>query len=143
VQVEYVTRALMAPLIDKRASIIEIKQSAEMQFVNKVHSELQGSVFSAGCTNWYINEFGRNAASWPGLASAFWRHAYFPKFHHYNMAPASKFWVLNTIKRWILTFSHGKTRLAVLGALLALLSKKEDVVYKVILAAQDLKGRAF
>ncbi|KAH6704243.1 monooxygenase [Leptodontidium sp. MPI-SDFR-AT-0119] len=78
VQVEYVMRTLMAPLIDKRASIIEVKQTAENQFVNSIHSELNGSVFAAGCTNWYINEFGRNAASWPGLASAFWKAAYFP-----------------------------------------------------------------
>ena len=121
-------RTLMAPLIDKRASLIEVKQSAEMQFVNQTHAQLQGSVFAAGCTNWYINEFGRNAASWPGLASSFWRTAYFPNFRHYNMKGVSKFWFLNTLKRWIVTSGFGKTQLALLGVLVALLSSKGDSV---------------
>lgn len=122
----------MAPLIDKRASLIEIKQSAEIQFVNRTHAQLQGSVFAAGCTNWYINEFGRNAASWPGLASAFWRTAYFPNFQHYNMKPSSKFWILHTIKRWLVNSGYGKTQLVLLGVLLALVQSRENVVEKIL-----------
>ena len=133
----------MAPLIDRRASLIEVKPSAEMQFVNNTHAQLQGSVFAAGCTNWYINEFGRNAASWPGLASAFWKTAYFPKFQHYNMRPSSKFWMVNTLKRWVLTWGNVKTQLMVLGALLALLHSREDVAGKALSALKNFWARIF
>src|SRR5690242_18627135 len=71
VQVDYVARTLLKPILDREASIIEVKGTAENQWVNDIHSQLNGSVFQAGCSNWYINEYGRNAASWPGYASTY------------------------------------------------------------------------
>lgn len=63
VQVEYIARTLLAPIIDGRASVIEVRATAEDQWVNGIHGQFKGSVFAAGCSNWYINEFGRNATS--------------------------------------------------------------------------------
>ncbi|KAH8585503.1 monooxygenase [Bisporella sp. PMI_857] len=120
VQVEYVTRALMAPLIDRRASIIEIKESAETRWVNDIDASLQGSVFSAGCTNWYINEFGRNAASWPD----------------------SSLWPLHTVKRWLITWGYGKTQWLIFGALLAVLSGKQNFTKEITVPADKVLGRA-
>ncbi|KAF2009747.1 NAD(P)-binding protein [Aaosphaeria arxii CBS 175.79] len=84
VQVDFVARNLLAPLIDHKASILEVKASKESQWVNDIHRQLQGSVFAAGCTNWYINEHGRNAASWPGYASTYWKEASIPRFGIFN-----------------------------------------------------------
>ncbi|KAF2025004.1 monooxygenase [Setomelanomma holmii] len=79
VQVEFVAQNLLAPIIDRRHDIIEVKATAESQWVNSIHKQLQGSVFQAGCSNWYINEHGRNAASCPGYASTYWKEACIPR----------------------------------------------------------------
>jgi hypothetical protein len=105
VQIEYVARTLLAPLIDRRASTVEVKATAEDQWVNSIHNQLSGSVFAAGCSNWYINEFGRNAASWPGFASTFWKETLKVRTGIFNTSGGSSFWVLNMLKRWFLTTS--------------------------------------
>lgn len=85
VQVEFVGKSLFKPIIDHRASIIEVKETAEEQFVSEMQKSLDGTVFSAGCSNWYINAAGRNAASWPGYASAFWWATFFPQFADFEL----------------------------------------------------------
>ncbi|KAH7371123.1 monooxygenase, partial [Pyrenochaeta sp. MPI-SDFR-AT-0127] len=72
VQVDYLAKTLFQPLLDGAAQIIEVKKGAEEEFVADVDQELSGTVFSAGCSNWYINTDGRNSASWPGYAATFW-----------------------------------------------------------------------
>ncbi|RFU32297.1 hypothetical protein B7463_g4014, partial [Scytalidium lignicola] len=52
VQVSYVTNTLFRPLLSGSASIVEVKGSAEDFFANSVQLQLNGSVFSAGCSNW-------------------------------------------------------------------------------------------
>ncbi|PLB50096.1 monooxygenase [Aspergillus steynii IBT 23096] len=79
VQVEYLARTLIAPIIDRRISTLEVKATAEDQWVNALQAELRGSVFEAGCSNWYINHHGRNSASWPGYASSYWKEALKPQ----------------------------------------------------------------
>ena len=41
VQVEYLARTLLAPIIDRRISSLDVKVTAETQWVNRVHSELR------------------------------------------------------------------------------------------------------
>jgi hypothetical protein len=60
------------PLIDGKANVVEVKETVENRTTNEIHLKLRNSVFSGKCTNWYIGEFGRNAASWPGMAIEFW-----------------------------------------------------------------------
>jgi hypothetical protein len=100
-----VARTLVAPLLDKRASIIEVKGTAESQWVNRIHHQLKGSVFAAGCSNWYINEFGRNAASWPGYASTYWKEALIPRWGVFDQSGGEKSWFLNALRRWFRTMS--------------------------------------
>ncbi|KIX00872.1 uncharacterized protein Z518_09937 [Rhinocladiella mackenziei CBS 650.93] len=130
VQVEYIARTMIAPIIDRRASVIEVKATSENQWVNSIHDQLKGSVFAAGCSNWYINEFGRNAASWPGYASTYWKEALIPRWGVLTFTGGSKFWVWNTIYRWLRTTS----RLTYLVLFLALsswrLRKTEGLVDK-------------
>jgi hypothetical protein len=105
VQVEYVARTLLAPIIDRRALVVEVKATAEDQWVNSIHNQLSGSVFAAGCSNWYINEFGRNAASWPGFASTFWKETLKARPDVFNTSGGSRFWATNMLKRWLRTTS--------------------------------------
>jgi len=105
VQVEYIARTLVTPIIDGRASVVEVKETAEDQWVNSVHSQLNGSVFAAGCSNWYINEYGRNAASWPGYASRYWWETLKPRLGIFKTAGGSALWPVFTVMRWLRTTS--------------------------------------
>lgn len=106
VQIEYVARTLLAPIIDRRAAVIEVKATAENQWVNSIHGQLEGSVFSAGCSNWYINEHGRNAASWPGYASTFWKETLVPRFGVFKYNGGTSSWPLRMVLRWFRTASR-------------------------------------
>lgn len=99
VQVDYAARALVKPLLEKRARTIEVKETVENQSTNDIHLKLRNSVFSGRCTNWYIGEFGRNAASWPGLAIEFWFATLFPDRKAFKMEGGSTFWYMNKFLR--------------------------------------------
>jgi hypothetical protein len=103
VQVSYLAHSLFAPIIDQRASVIEVKEEAENVFVNKIHQRLAGSVFAAGCSNWYINEFGRNSASWPGYCRTYWLSTALPQGSKFLMSGGSKMGPIYRFTRWIRT----------------------------------------
>ncbi|KAJ5668457.1 uncharacterized protein N7477_007027 [Penicillium maclennaniae] len=94
VQVDYLARTLLAPIIDRRISSLEVKATAENQWVNAVQNDLKGSVFEAGCSNWYINPNGRNSASWPGYASSYWAETLRPHSGVFKQTPGSRLCVL-------------------------------------------------
>jgi hypothetical protein len=121
--VDYVAKSLFAPLIDKRTRMVEVKATAEDVWVNSIHTELSGSVFQAGCSNWYINEFGRNAASWPGYASTFWRDTLVPRFGDYVWEGGSGWWVANMLRRWIKVQSTATYSLATILLVLGVLRR--------------------
>lgn len=63
-------------------------------------------MFSAGCSNWYIDKFGNNAASFPGYASDLWKQAWFTTngLADYDTVPDEKvWWFFRMISRWITT----------------------------------------
>ena len=116
-QVNYTVQTLFKPLIDGRAKIIEVKQAAEDRETQAVHQGLQKTVFSGDCSNWYIGEHGRNAASWPGRAISFWWKTAFPDWKAFNMEGGSKLWRLNKLKRHL---SDGITLMVVAVMLAAM-----------------------
>ncbi|KAL3457221.1 hypothetical protein BJX64DRAFT_280735 [Aspergillus heterothallicus] len=125
VQVGYIARTLVAPIIDKRISSLDVKATVEDQWVNALQADLRGTVFEAGCSNWYINKHGRNSASWPGYASTYWKESLKPQIGVFNITPSSKVWVLNTLARWLRTTP--KESYAVLALVLAGIAWKKDV----------------
>ncbi|RYN16575.1 hypothetical protein AA0112_g12437 [Alternaria arborescens] len=125
VQIEFVMRNLLAPLIDGRCRVVEVKATAESQWVNSIHKQLSGSVFQAGCSNWYINEHGRNAASWPGYASTYWKEACIPRFGVFKTEGGSYFWFLRTLSRWIRTASSTTYGLGLLAIAISLWKRNE------------------
>lgn len=100
---EYLARTLIAPILDRRISSLEVKGTAEDQWSNAIQSELRGTVFEAGCSNWYINQHGRNAASWPGYASTYWKMALMPQSGVFHTTRQSRLWMFNMLWRWART----------------------------------------
>ncbi|OBT52176.1 hypothetical protein VE04_06161 [Pseudogymnoascus sp. 24MN13] len=103
VQAAFIVKSLFTPIMNNRASIIEVKQEAEDSFTAGVQSLLNGTVFSANCSNWYINSKGKNSASWPGYASTFWRETFFPRFKDFKLEGGSTLWWPKCIVRWLFT----------------------------------------
>ncbi|KAI3330705.1 monooxygenase [Ustulina deusta] len=101
IQVDYAVKSLFIPLLDRRAKVIEVKQSAEDRETNTIHEELTNTVFAGDCSNWYIGDYGRNAASWPGFARSFWFRTYFPDWSAFNMSGGSRWWPLLATRRLI------------------------------------------
>lgn len=89
----------MKPVLDGYADVLEVTAEAEEQFVQDLDAELAQTVFAAGCSNWYINQAGRNSAAWPGLAVTFWHATRFPKWADFSCKGGSSFWVLRRIRR--------------------------------------------
>lgn len=137
VQVEYVARTMLAPLLDGQASVIEVKATSENQWVNSIHDQLKGSVFAAGCSNWYINEYGRNAASWPGYASTYWKETLIPRWGVLNKTGGSKWWLLNTLRRWLRTTSTAAYCLAFL-VLVSWRLRKTDILRQMSVLVHSL-----
>lgn len=82
--------------------VVDVKETREHVWTSSLHQELEGSVFSAGCSNWYINEFGRNSASFPGYARDFWLRTWTAArgLDDYDVAPARRFtWIFHFIAR--------------------------------------------
>lgn len=96
VQVDYVTNTLFKTLLADRAAVIEVREDAENAFTDGVQGQLKGSVFAAGCSNWYINSAGNNSASWPGYASSFWWKTFFPRFADYELRDGDKNWFVKS-----------------------------------------------
>lgn len=111
VQVGYAANALVKPIIDNEASVIEVKEAVENFRTNDIQLKLQSSVFAGRCSNWYIGEFGRNVASWPGLAIEFWLATLFPDRKAFLKNGGSRFWFLNMVERKIR--QHGLLAIAV------------------------------
>lgn len=121
-QVDYTVKSLFKPLLDLRATVIEVKQAAEDRETNAIHRQLTSTVFSGDCSNWYIGKYGRNAASWPGKAAGYWWRTYFPDWSAFNMSGGSLFWPLYRVRRWLRTLRE-LDKAVICGLILALLGR--------------------
>jgi hypothetical protein len=110
---------------------VEVKPEAEEKFVADIDEELRGTVFSAGCSNWYINSEGRNSASWPGLAANFWRRTFFPQWDDFVMEGGRTGWRLTRAYRSLSSFFLSKAGLLVSLAVLAGWAEDQGIRQKV------------
>ncbi|KAI8648281.1 hypothetical protein NCS55_01497300 [Fusarium keratoplasticum] len=116
-QAVYAVKSLFEPILSRRAAIVEVKQAAEDRTTNAIHHQLGSTVFAGDCSNWYIGKYGRNAASWPGLARSFWWATFTPNWVDFELTGASPLWPLYALARRVRnTFTV--TKLAVLLAVM-------------------------
>ncbi|KAJ0119957.1 hypothetical protein J7T55_000807 [Diaporthe amygdali] len=93
VQVEYLAKTLFETIIDGYADVLEVREEAETRFVKDLDKTLAKTVFNSGYNNWYINSAGRNSASWPGMASSFWRATFFPRWGDFTLQGGIVTWI--------------------------------------------------
>ena len=124
-QASYAIKSLIEPIVNKRATIIEVRQAAEDRNTNAIHHQLANTVFAGDCSNWYIGSFGRNAASWPGLARSFWWATYTPIWSDFNITGTSSWWPLHTIVRQLTTMS-ATTKVALFAIIATIVSRQSS-----------------
>ncbi|KAG6358539.1 hypothetical protein INS49_012056 [Diaporthe citri] len=101
VQFDYLAKTLFKTVIDGYADVVEVREEAEAQSVTELDKTLAQTVFNSGCNNWYINSAGRNSASWPGMASSFWRATFFPRWGDFALEGGNAAWFLGRALRII------------------------------------------
>lgn len=125
-QVDFTVKSLFKPILEKRATIIEVKQAAEDRTTNAIHQELNNTVFAGDCSNWYIGKYGRNAASWPGLARSFWWATYTPRWSDFNMSGASPWWPVHAVVREVITMSTASKTVLALATIVGVFGKVQS-----------------
>lgn len=76
----------------KRASI-QVKESAQRAYNNRIQIKMQGLVYRAEVGNWYIDKkSGRNTLIWPATQLAFWwsRCVKKPDWSHFDIMDNSR-----------------------------------------------------
>ncbi|KAJ6071135.1 hypothetical protein N7499_009149 [Penicillium canescens] len=100
-QVCFAIKALFEPILDRRTRLVEVKQSAEERHTISIQRQLKGTVFAGDCSNWYINDHGRNSASWPAKAAFFWLETYIPNWNAFLWKNGTAVWPLYRFTRWL------------------------------------------
>jgi cation diffusion facilitator CzcD-associated flavoprotein CzcO len=53
------------------ARSIEVKKDIQCSFNARIQRRLQNSIWSKGCTSWYLTAAGKNTTNWPGYSFTF------------------------------------------------------------------------
>jgi hypothetical protein len=77
------------PVLDGRATSIEVTQSAEEEQVYQLQKDLSTRVWASGCNGWYVstNDGGQpawNATLWPYSQANLWYRSLFPVKSHWK-----------------------------------------------------------
>lgn len=71
-QINYVLDCIK-PIVKGKVGQVDVRKSAQDEFLNEIHSSLEGEVWSAGgCRSWYLDENGVNRTLWPGFTWKYW-----------------------------------------------------------------------
>lgn len=51
---------------------MEVKEEVQERFNREIQDKLKGTVWSSGCSSWYLTSYGKNTTVWPGFTFEFW-----------------------------------------------------------------------
>ncbi|HLZ60334.1 MAG TPA: NAD(P)/FAD-dependent oxidoreductase [Ktedonosporobacter sp.] len=74
----------------KRWQSIEVRAESQELFNQDVQQRMQHTVWTSGCTSWYLDASGRNTTLWPGFTFNFWRQMRHFDVEHYIPVSASR-----------------------------------------------------
>jgi cation diffusion facilitator CzcD-associated flavoprotein CzcO len=73
-QIAHVFGALRT-MDERQSDVIEVRPEALAAYNSELDRRLEGTVWNTGCSSWYFDEGGRNAALWPDWTWRFRRRA--------------------------------------------------------------------
>lgn len=65
-QIAFVMSALRL-LRERGVDAVDVSPAAEAAFLDEIEARSAGTVWTTGCSSWYLDEHGRNTAIWPGF----------------------------------------------------------------------------
>ncbi|KAG7053128.1 dimethylaniline monooxygenase [Colletotrichum scovillei] len=75
---------IIKPVLDGKGMTVEVTREAEQQYVNQMQADMQKTVWSTGCTSWYLKDTtdGKkwNGSTYPYSQAYFWYRCLFPDF---------------------------------------------------------------
>lgn len=77
----------IGPIVRGEVDTVEVKESAERAYTDRLQRELKQSVFnSGGCINWYTDrETGWNSTVYPRTQIDYTLRCMFPRWRHWNV----------------------------------------------------------
>jgi cation diffusion facilitator CzcD-associated flavoprotein CzcO len=69
-QVHYVLDAI-ATMRRRQLAAVDVRPDVQGRFNDDLQAQLAGTVWSSGCSSWYLDESGKNRTLWPGFTFAF------------------------------------------------------------------------
>ena len=90
-QVAYVIEAL-AEMARRDAATAEVKPEAVRDYNDAIDARMNDTVWSTGCSSWYLDDTGRNPTLWPDWTWRFRRRTrrFDPAEHTLRAAPAAR-----------------------------------------------------
>jgi cation diffusion facilitator CzcD-associated flavoprotein CzcO len=88
-QVHYILE-MMNVMKKQKADFVDVRADAQKVFNDQVQKNLEGTVWSSGCTSWYQQDGGKNFAIWPGYTWRFWLETRKIKTRDYVFGKAKK-----------------------------------------------------
>lgn len=82
---DYIIKTMVKPILKGQFSTIEVKESAEVVDCSYVQKRLNAAIWNSGCTNWYLNDSGKNTASYHDYACNFWYSRIKPRWKDFNI----------------------------------------------------------
>lgn len=64
VQVEFIIKTLVAPVVGVHFEVLDVKQAAEKRDADQIQDELRTMVWSSGCASWNLDSAGRNMTNY-------------------------------------------------------------------------------
>jgi cation diffusion facilitator CzcD-associated flavoprotein CzcO len=83
-QIRYIM-ACLARLAGDGIRTLEVKKPAQERFNARIQRRLQKSVWSKGCTSWYLTATRKNTTNWPGYSLIFRLRARAPRWDDYAL----------------------------------------------------------
>jgi len=63
-QIQYVLDALRV-MRERDVEAVEVRESAVERYNDALERNMKGTIWSTGCSSWYLDDTGRNATQWP------------------------------------------------------------------------------
>jgi cation diffusion facilitator CzcD-associated flavoprotein CzcO len=89
-QIAYVMDALRHLEAAGSGSTVEVRPEALREWNRHIEEAMGSTVWTTGCSSWYLDEHGRNSTLWPGFTWKFRRatERFDPAAYHFAGAPA-------------------------------------------------------
>ena len=93
VQAEYISRILFKPILAERSCVsIDVSRQVEEQWYQAIRQRLTRMVWSTGCANWYLNQYGHNTVTFPECGLAYRRHLIDTRYGEYRVSGKNWKW---------------------------------------------------